>query len=304
MDPEILLCADARYVQALVVALSSTLDNAPDGAHVTVVLDGYSARDRAALERIANRRPHIAVSFLDGDRFDLSGLAGIRHLTPATYHRLFVDEIVPSASRVLFLDADLLVRHPLGPLFELDLEENAVGAVRDMAIADQAHPWSDSPSKGDEPYFNAGVLVIDLDRWRELGVGREAIALLRTQPMGNADQDALNSALRDQWKELDPTWNVQGALLLLHEQPPHPWREEMRSRAEALMSDPAIVHFSGIKPWRPFSHHPFTREWRRTLRRSGPVRLWPRHAELAAETLAVRALEMVGARERRERRAA
>lgn len=212
------------------------------------------------------------VEFVDAANFT-RGLKGARHVTAATYLRLFADQVMPpETERVLFLDADTMAIADLSELYHLDLHGNAVAAARDMVIADSDHPYSGSVTRGSaDPYFNAGVLLIDLVRWRREGIGDELRAYARERPgHGNFDQEALNDILRHDWLEVDPIWNVQRSLLLLHEHPRHDWVETMRRRRAEILKSARLVHFSGgLKPWEARSRHPYRKAWRRGLLQSG-----------------------------------
>jgi lipopolysaccharide biosynthesis glycosyltransferase len=293
---------DPHYIRALSVTLRSALANVPSGTQITVGLDGVSRVDRSQLERIASWFPSVEVVFFDTARFDRSRLSAFRSLSTATYLRLFVGDVLPDVARVLVLDSDVLIRRSLEPLLELDLSGRTVAAARDMVISNFAHPFSGIPTGSDEPYFNAGVMVVDLDRWRDTDVKGRVLDVLRLHPeMANLEQDALNIVLARDWIELDMTWNAQGGLLLLHEHPDDPWKVAMRGQRTAILTDPAVVHFSGIKPWRPSTHHPFSNEWRRWLRacRLRGYAVWA--ARFHARRLVVAVQEMARLRERRER---
>ena len=91
-------------------------------------------------------------------------------------------------------------------------------------------------------YFNAGVLLIDLPRWREERISERAYAYLTAHPEAPlGDQDGLNFACDGLWKKLDPRWNFQKH-----------FEEQIASLTAA--ERPAIVHFvTGQKPWLPRS---------------------------------------------------
>src|SRR5207249_2600441 len=59
-------------------------------------------------------------------------------------------------------------------------------------------------------YFNAGLMLINTNVWREEQIGRRAIQLIGTSepPLKWLDQDALNMLIRERWRELDERWNV------------------------------------------------------------------------------------------------
>lgn len=283
-------------------------------ANVALVNNGMTEGTQFRLESVVRRaHPQARVHWHRASELDLGNLIGARHITASTYLRLFVDQILPDdVERVIYLDSDLLVRVNLQELLETDLRGRTVGAARDMVIADPSHPysgivdWRDRGLLEGQPYFNAGVLVIDLPRWRDLGLGRAALEWAHAHPgFGNFDQDALNAVLGRQWFELDGKWNVQGSLLLLHEHPPHPWVNEMLRQRRRLLDSPSIVHFSGtIKPWHPSSMHPFAPEWRTVASQcgwDGRGRAWQRAADHGLRRSVVQTLRQVGLRPTRER---
>jgi lipopolysaccharide biosynthesis glycosyltransferase len=192
----------------------------------------------------------------------------------------------------------------------MDLHGKTIGAARDMAIASIGHPYSGIPDYAEfgldpsRPYFNAGVLVVDLDRWRSRDYGPIARRHAQARPRGNADQDVLNLLLHDDWHSLDLRWNVQGSLVLLHEIPADPWVPELATYRDALLEQPAVLHFSGdIKPWKPMSVHPFAPHWRSQLRRSRWYS-WPEWLRwwlpFGAKRMAVKLLTRIGKRPVRE----
>jgi lipopolysaccharide biosynthesis glycosyltransferase len=135
------------------------------------------------------------------------------YVSRMTYARLLIPRLFPdTVSRVLYLDVDLLVMGDLGQLWETDLDGAVVGAVSDRnldpALKAGALGAKDVPEVRD--YFNAGVLLIDLNRWREERVVENALEFLRGHPRSPyMDQDALNVACDKLWKKLDPRWNFQ-----------------------------------------------------------------------------------------------
>jgi lipopolysaccharide biosynthesis glycosyltransferase len=81
--------------------------------------------------------------------------------------------------RAVYLDSDVLVQADLSPLFTLGLDGAAVAGVRDLMITTTDHPSSGVRERDrSRPYFNAGVLVIDLGTWRDSGVGERLLTHL------------------------------------------------------------------------------------------------------------------------------
>jgi lipopolysaccharide biosynthesis glycosyltransferase len=271
-------------IPACVVAASA--EAATTDAHVTFFMlhPPEISIDIAALKRS-----------LDSDRFEivdsivsesLTDLTRTDQYTEAMYYRFLLPDVV-DASRVIYLDSDTLVRRSLLDLYTVDLVEHPVAAAVDhgftfhMRANKMPVTYEGSYISIDEyclrvlqfdlsstQYFNNGVLVIDLDRWRAAGLSQRCIAFCRANPgLGMADQDAANHVLQGDFARLDTRWNAIS--YLLGEYFPDPaserapifggFEENFRQPAgewhEILMQwayDPWIVHFAYLsKPWKP-----------------------------------------------------
>jgi lipopolysaccharide biosynthesis glycosyltransferase len=162
-----------------------------------------------------------------------------RYLSKATYTRLLIPKLFPDAiSKVLYLDADLIVLDDLTPLWETDLDDAVVGAVLDrLDTQDGKNGVVGLPQVRE--YFNAGVLLINLHQWRKERISERALAYLSVNPRSPfADQDALNVACDGRWKKLHPRWNF----IDFHQ------REQILDLPPERR--PGIVHFATWKkPW-------------------------------------------------------
>ena len=195
-------------------------------------------------------------------------------LTPSTYSRLLIPEFMPAhIRRAIYLDADLLIREDLAPLFEADLGDAPIGAVRDFAIpitTDEASGVRDRSQP--RPYFNAGVLVMDMPRWRNTRLADRALeyAAAGEHPLPNREQDALN-AVAGNWAELDFRWNVQHTYFPKIKPPALDGVVgSPRRQRRTLYRNAAVLHFIGEpKPWYRYCATPGTTAWGRDLIRSG-----------------------------------
>jgi lipopolysaccharide biosynthesis glycosyltransferase len=247
----LVLSANERYAQGLAVALRSALINlSPVVRPMVFVLDhGLSAPTKARLTRMASAAGWDELCWrpIPAGRLDRHDH---KRFTSATYARLLIPDLLPaSVRRAVYLDSDVLVRRDLSPLFTTALGDAPVGAVRDATILTTADPGSGVREPGSpRPYFNNGVLVIDLDRWRMTGLGARALeyAAAGGEPLPWADQDALN-AVNDDWRELPATWNLQ------------------HRRLRTANKNAAVLHFTGQKPWYGSCTSPGTAAWVRTL---------------------------------------
>jgi lipopolysaccharide biosynthesis glycosyltransferase len=207
----IVVAGDAAYEPPLHACLASVVEHAPK-ASIQVLDCGLGKWSRAALIETVGGSERIGFTPVPVGRF--AHLPAPACGSTATYARLLLDELV-TADRFLYLDADTLLVAPLEPLFEVQLQARPLAAVREMytptvSAANGVLDWHALGLPGDTPYFNAGVMLIDLDRWRALDVGGTAISYLQ-EPARRVtlyDQEALNVALGGNWLELPPYWNV------------------------------------------------------------------------------------------------
>jgi lipopolysaccharide biosynthesis glycosyltransferase len=239
--PVVIAC-DESYAMPLATALRSIVDasRSEEPLDVYVLSDYFS---EAMQQKIIDSLPpgSALIHWVAVDLIAFKEFSTISYISKVTFARFMLPQIfAEGVSRVLYLDADVLVLDDLEPLWDMDLKGAVIGAVLDNL---DVHSKACDPGYEDVPrvrhYFNAGVLLIDLDRWRKECVSENAMEYLRCHPhTPYADQDALNVACDGHWTALDPRWNFQ-----------------QHNRAAILDMVPAqrpkIVHFvTGTKPWK------------------------------------------------------
>lgn len=105
-------------------------------------------------------------------------------------------------------------------------------------------------------YFNAGLLVINLDKWRRDNIGEKVVKFLQDNKdyVRDHDQDGLNGVLAGQWGELDPRWNQMPRIYTYSSWEDSPYDRESYN---ALLHDPYIIHYTTPpKPWQRGCPHP------------------------------------------------
>ena len=255
----IVSAGDRDFAMPMAMSLYSALSTLDPARSVFVYLiaDGISASDQArCLAVVENAHHHATVEWVTPDASTFSSLPTSPWNTRATYLRLLIPALVPKRfERVLYLDGDVIVARDLAPLWSVDMGDHPVLAVENFSeptlgtALPQVLHHIDAPP--DTPYFNAGVLLMDMPRWRERMIAERALDFLHAHgdQVLFADQDALNAVLAGDWGQLDPSWNIQ--LLTLSHYGHHRYDErERRERQNALLSNPGILHYTGPrKPW-------------------------------------------------------
>lgn len=121
-------------------------------------------------------------------------------------------------TRVLYLDCDVLVLGDIAELWELQLDDKVMAAVQDPWGKHYFRSLSEYGTKvGLEypvqaPYYNAGVLFINLRSWRKERVWERCEDIFDTHRSNNPtsfhDQTELNLLLWHRTLSLDPSWNL------------------------------------------------------------------------------------------------
>ena len=234
---------------------------------VVFACDGQYARyAMVAAEQIARLNPgrdfDICLCYMDERPPEPPGLAhlGVRYCrvttgglfdglrldagrTQVVYLRLALPAAFAGEyRRLLYLDGDVFVQGgDFGALLGVDLGRHAIGAVRDNS---QWRTPGRRPKQfqrlgmGTAPYFNAGVMLIDVAGFNDGGLLERCVTLGREnrEVMIRHDQNLLNATLQGDWAELSPRWN---------------WQYTWASRLFEAMEDANVVHFIGPrKPWK------------------------------------------------------
>lgn len=241
MEMNIALAPDDNYAKHAACVMRSASANAAQGGSVNFwILDGgLSEASKALLSGAAER-----VNFIKIDAEMFAGFPSHGYITVSTWYRFAIASLMPAdVSRVLYLDCDVAVASGLEELFETNLDGFAVAAVKDCIWKKFDRRAGLAPS---HHYFNAGVLLVNLDYWRKNGVQKRLMDFLggSAERMKMMDQTVLNIVLKDEYKELPLCWNVQYV---------PPFLEECcygRAEIRAAMKAPKIIHYVNVfKPW-------------------------------------------------------
>ncbi len=266
---DVIFASNTSYVEHLGVAICSLLDhNRQEHIRVFVINEDIEPETWKRLQTITSQYASDLVDVKISDR-DIADLATPHHLTRETYYRLFIPEKL-RLSKALYLDADIVVNGAIRELYDIDLDDYYLAAANTPGFV--AHP--DLGMSNGARYFNAGVMLINLDKWRSQHVKERVIDVVRQKPWAIqfADQCGLNSVVNGQWKEIHPKFNVQS---FYFEIGIGPYASSFPPGDLALaIEKPIIIHYSGsAKPWHFGYRHPYRVTYWRNLRRT-PFSHW------------------------------
>lgn len=257
----ILCSTDDNYVPQTGIMLTSLFENNPsESFHVYILTRGIH-EDAVNKLMLVGKEHH---SDIDVTTVSLSMFADcpIRpgdHVTLETYFRLLAPRLLPEhISRILYLDVDMIINGPVRTLWEWDIDHFALGAIIDESYCNQ-EIYSRLHLDAKNPYFNAGVLLLNLDYWREKEVSARCMQCIKDNPdiLLFHDQDTLNRVLANERVLLPITYNFQTGYMLSWIYPDYPKDFQARIQKTTL-ERPIVIHFSGpMKPWSAGNDHPY-----------------------------------------------
>ena len=248
----VLVSSNDAYVMPLTVLLQSLFETNTRPITIYFLYSGLSHERGEFLERFVAEHDSEIV-FLPVGENEFKKLPTKEYISHETYYRLLAAELLPAdTDRVLWLDADMVVNGPISALYDEDFGESTVIAcphgpamrstiLEDCSLLGIAHP---------EQYFNAGVMLCNLDAWRDMDI-RERIMQISATPrkMMFPGQDLTNLIFNGRVKTED--WRIWNCMI--HSVEP----EEIPQLKESAR----IIHYVGsVKPWN-FTTIPFEDVW-------------------------------------------
>ena len=221
--PLIAFAGNDAYAKGIAMAVSSVVQNTKGPVRFVVLSDGISQQGQDFIKEAAGQS---SINFIPvvKERFD-----GFRRLRGAltTYMRLLLPEILLDEAWVLYSDADVL--------WLADVQE--FWNERDEAYYGIATPDCRESAEFDQgvygEYFCAGIMMMNLNKWREGRVSQSCEMWLREHPETRFyDQSAINRILRGKVKLIGKEWNV--------------YVGELRNSRRKMKA----LHFAGHLPWK------------------------------------------------------
>jgi lipopolysaccharide biosynthesis glycosyltransferase len=235
-----IVVASDNFYAILIAALLKSIDvNHKTHEHIDfhIIDDGISTKFKSQLETIVDPSRltifwHSSKSIIPSN---LSIPVDTSGFPMTTYLRVFAPNVVGlDVHKLLYIDVDIILQDDISKLWHMSTGEHVIAAVQDIAKTVDCE-WGGLPNYkelGLDPktkYFNAGVLLINTDKWREQNISAEIIGALikykETVQLG--DQYGLNVVFATKWQELDQKWN---------------WFASLEN------GNPSLIHFLDIKP--------------------------------------------------------
>lgn len=258
---------DEAFIQHLAVMFCSLLEN---NQALGKSIQFYLIHDGIAEQKLKKLKNFIEkygqkIDFILVDPSQFTNFKITHHVSLATYYRLLIPALLPqSLEKVLYLDADMIIKQDIEDLWKADVTDYALAAVPDFTEKNR-HEVLGLPI--DKKYFNAGVMILNLSYWRSHQTSEELIQFIQEHPdkIKFWDQDALNACLHSKYLPLSAIWNQQTSLLERYGFKSKK-SNNIPKEISTSIQNPGIIHYtSPSKPWHYMNKHPYKQEYYRYL---------------------------------------
>ena len=212
----IFFAVDDGYIPFLAVTLQSIVEKSKEEYYyvVKILYTNISEENKEKINKY--KRENIEIEFVNLNYYIekvKDKLYTRDYFSMTTYFRLFISNLYPQYNKAIYLDSDIVLLTDVAELYMQDIGDNLVGAVADDIIQ-QNEVFQEYVEKvvgvaSYKTYFNAGMLIMNLDELRKTDFQGKFLYLLETVKYSVVqDQDYLNRICKGRVKLLDKCWNV------------------------------------------------------------------------------------------------
>lgn len=233
---------DDNYAPFLKIALSSMIEhsNNENEYRIYVLYSKLSNANKLDITNFLSHQQNFVCEFIDMNSHiaEISDALFTRdYYSKTTYYRLFIPRLFPQYNKALYIDSDIIILDDIANLYNIDLGTNLIGATPDESVQivpefiTYVEKYLDIKH---EHYFNAGVILMNLDELRKFNFEKKFVSLLHQIKFSVAqDQDYLNAICKDRVTYIPSVWDKM----------PFP-------NSNVKESDIKLIHYNlTFKPW-------------------------------------------------------
>lgn len=211
----IFFAIDDAYTPFLAVAIQSMLDHSKKENQYVIKVLYTDISDENQMKIKKYERENVSIEFVDLNYYIdkvKDKLYTRDYYSKTTYFRLFIPELYPQYDKAIYLDSDITILTDIADLYNIDIGNNLVAGAPDDVIQNieifQEYAEKVVGVRSYKNYFNAGILLMNLDELRKFKFQEKFMYLLGTVKFSVAqDQDYLNRLCKGRVKLFDNTWN-------------------------------------------------------------------------------------------------
>ena len=248
------------YFKPSLVSIYSLLKNTNSDVHLYFLSSGVSENNKKILENLVKKfNAKLSIIEIESElekfasRLNLPLMRG----NYSTYARILLAEILVSVDSILLIDSDTLVVDEIQGIYDYVDTDKILYAARDYVISNRYSCHEDF-ELSEKPYFNMGVLYINLKAWRSAGITKVLKGRFEAEhKLKIADQSIVNRYLGEFIGELPVMYNFY---TYFHYEMDYLEYEQLNNETifctmnefDQARHHPVIIHFIGTwyeRPW-------------------------------------------------------
>lgn len=239
----VFLASDDNYAPFVATTIYSILENTPSFVDFYILDGGITTASKNMIKDSLTEFSHYSITYFDMKKYGLERFPNVKHYSLNAFSRYFIPELAPHLDKVIYTDIDIIVKGDIKELYEENLEKYAVGGILEdfyegnyKYLKEKIYPQY----QGEDKYFNSGVLLMDIKRFRKEKLTDKLIDLTIKlyDKLNCPDQDILNIIFENNFKQLDYRYNYM------------PDHIEFMKKKNIIVAEPIIIHYTGPKPWK------------------------------------------------------
>ncbi len=215
---------DNNYIKYLSVTIQSIYENSSDNNSYDLIIfhEGIKNKYKKSIKKQIVNKPNFSVRFIEISKYiNVFGKAffhSSRHISIASYYRIFIPLLLSKYDKCIYLDSDTIVTEDISELFNTQLKNgNLIAGTKELLFEEtyknlpeklRLYYKNEVKLKHTNSYFNAGVLLLDIKNIIKSNHHIKAFHAVKNISKPHMhDQDILNSVFQNSFQHIGYQWN-------------------------------------------------------------------------------------------------
>ena len=236
----ILFCSSSKYIDQLIVTITSIIENNKDSYFVFYIFhQNFTEEEKKNFECFNNQKAKVIFKKINTKTLKEFKLTdeGRLDISLDTYSRFFAPLLITDYDKIIYLDSDIIVNANIKDLYQINIDGYLLGGVEERCLYQTDYISSYLNFSKDDLYINTGVLLMNLKKMRQEQFFKKI--LLESKNLmpfiKYSDQDILNILAKGKIKKIDCIYNMTTTHV-----------KDLPSKRNLAK----IIHYTGkFKPW-------------------------------------------------------
>ena len=242
---------DNNYVYPTLVSLTSLIETKNYKTFYDIYLmisNNFTLKNKKKLKSIEQKyRRKCSIKFINMTNL----FTNLKTGPISQYYRLALHEKLPDMDKIIYLDGDTLIFEDLKEMYDLNMKGKYI-----LGFIDNLYYALEFYGIRNAIVLNSGVLLMDLNALRKYNTTdkfNDFIKLLNNS-IDQGDQTLINVVLQKHISTLPPKYGMWGFeneyFAKAHNRIQKPWLRYRYKEFMEAFKHPAILHYTGAKPFR------------------------------------------------------